>query len=288
MTWSSADATFLNATLDAFNGNSGSGVFDHTGQLVALLRGGMDDYVDAGGCSVVNVIDPPPVDDGEQLTYLAPALEAFCAEPGVDSELCACDGPCVPVLPGDRCEEAEVIEAVSQVLDGDMSLFAPDTAGSCGGYGRDRAWTFTTDRELRFSARSRGYDTVLYLRDGCDGTELECNDDVARSDRGSLIERTLAPGTYVLFLDAYDLDVGTFSLTLTFAEPEPDAGPPMVADAGPPAPRDAGSEPPDAGDVTTSGGGGCGCRATGPADAPVPLALATLWLIRRRRRTTSP
>ena len=157
VTWTSPAATFLNATLDAFNGNSGSGVFDHTGQLVALLRGGMDDYVDSGGCSVVNVIDPPPTDDGEELTYVRPALDAFCAEPGIDSALCDCDGPCVPALPGDQCTDAVVIDPVSQVLEGDMALFAPDSTGSCGGAGRDRVWTFTTDRVLRFTARSAGY-----------------------------------------------------------------------------------------------------------------------------------
>jgi MYXO-CTERM domain-containing protein len=288
VTWSSADATFLSATLDAFNGNSGSGVFDHSGELVALLDGGMDDYVDAGGCSVVNVIDPPPTDDGESLTYVRPALDAFCAEPGIESELCDCDGPCVPSLPGDRCEEAEVIDAVSQVLDGDMQRFAPDMAGSCGGAGRDRAWTFTTDRELRFTARSRGYDTVLYLRDGCEGSELECNDDVDRSDRGSRIATTLPPGSYVLFLDAYDQEVDTFTLTLTFEEPGVDAGTPPMPDAGPPMADDAGVEAPDAGDGedTLSDDEGCGCRTTGSADAPLPVALAMLWLVRRRRRMT--
>ncbi len=287
VTWTSADATFLNATLDAFNGNSGSGVFDHTGQLIGLLRGGMDDYVPAGGCNVVNVIDPAPTDDGEELTYVRPALEAFCAEPGIESVLCDCDGPCVPALPGDRCEEAEVIPPIHQMLTGDMELFAPHTVGSCGGAGRDRMWTFTTDRELHFTARSSGYDTVLYLRDGCEGSELACDDDIDRnSDRGSRIERTLPAGTYVLFLDSYDQEVGSYTLTLTFAEPGTDAGMPM-ADAGP-AERDAGTVPRDAGTADaggeSSGTGGCSCRTTGPAGAPLPLAFAALWLFIRRRR----
>lgn len=288
VTWTSPDATYLNATLDAFNGNSGSGVFDHTGQLIGLLRGGMDDYVPSGGCNVVNVIDPPPTDDGEGLTYVRPALEAFCAEPGVESELCDCDGPCVPALPGDLCEEAEVIPPIHQTLTGEMELFAPDTVGTCGGAGRDRVWSFTIDRELDFTARSGGYDTVLYLRDGCDGSELACDDDIDRnSDRGSRIAATLEPGTYFLFLDSYDQDVDSYTLALTFAEPGTDAGVPMV-DAGPPS-RDAGTSSrdagaPDAGTDTGDGDGGCGCRTTGPADAPVPFALAALFLLRRRRR----
>jgi len=70
----------LTATLDAFSGNSGSGVFLADGTLVAILNSGNDDYAAAGGCNVVNVVDPPPTDDGEGLTYAGAALDAFCAE----------------------------------------------------------------------------------------------------------------------------------------------------------------------------------------------------------------
>jgi MYXO-CTERM domain-containing protein len=290
VTWSSADATFLNATVDAFNGNSGSGVFDASGELVALLRGGMDDYVDAGGCNVVNVIDPPPADDGEELTYVRPALEAFCATPGVDSPLCDCDGPCVPAPPGDTCEDAQVVEPVSQVIEDTLEGYAPDTTGSCAGDGRDRVYTFTLEERTGFEARSTGFDTVLYLRDACEGTELVCNDDVDRdTDRGSRIGRELSPGTYVLFLDAYGREVGDFTLTLTFEPPTPDAGPPPV-DAGPP-PVDAGPPQVDAGPPDEPMDGGCGCRVT----RATPTAGALSWLtvlglavrLRRRRRDGS-
>tara|TARA_B100001750_G_scaffold246350_1_gene268374 strand:- start:929 stop:2443 length:1515 start_codon:yes stop_codon:yes gene_type:complete len=291
VTWNSSAGTHLQGTVDAFSGNSGSGVFDHEGQLVGLLYAGMDDYVPMGDCSVVNVIDPAPTDDGEEITYVRPALEAFCAEPGVDSVLCDCDGPCVPALPGDTCADSEVIEAVSQVLTGDMNVYAADTQGTCGGEGRDRTWTFTTDRELTFTARSSGYDSVLYLRAGCDGAEIACNDDVdVDTDRGSRIATTLPPGTYVLVLDAYDQEVDAFTLTLTFAEPAPpaDLGTPVV-DAGIPQ-RDAGFAV-DAGPVVDAGAeptpkedDGCGCRTATPGDFPLPLALATLWFLRRRSR----
>ena len=120
----------------------------------------MDDYVDVGGCSVVNVIDPPPADDGEGLTYVRPALEAFCATPGIDSTLCNCDGPCVPSPSGDQCAEAESIAAQSQVITGTLTGYAPTMRGECGGEGPDRSWAFDVTERSELAARSEGFDSV--------------------------------------------------------------------------------------------------------------------------------
>lgn len=279
--------TSLRATVDAFNGNSGSGVFDDAGNLVALLRGGETDYVDAGGCNIVNVIDPPPTDDGEQLVYAAPMVDALCETPGVESVLCDCDGPCVEPPPGDRCDEAEVIEPITQTIRDTLVGFAPDTMGSCGGLGPERAYTFTLDEPARMIAQTSGFDTVMYVRAACDGLELGCDDDIDRdTDRGSRLNERLAIGTYFLFVDAYDSDVGTFDLELTFTF-ERDAGMPDAAtsDAGfdggvDAAMLDAGTE--HAGAPTSSGG--CGCRATRSADAGWLLLLVLLGHRSRARR----
>lgn len=280
VTWNNSDASYLNATVDAFNANSGSGIFDASGRLVALLRGGMDDYVDAGGCNVVNVIDPPPTDDGEGLTYVRPALEAFCAAPGVDSPLCDCDGPCVPSLDGDQCAEAEAIAAQSQVITGTLTGYAPTMTGGCGGDGPDRSWSFEVTAPTELTARSEGFDSVLYLRNTCDGPDLACHDDVDRdTDRGSLIRTTLVPGSYVLVLDAYDSDVDAFTLTLDFTTPaEPDAGPPEEPDAGAGTESDAGPATPPSDD------GGCGvARSAGSPSLGWMLAALALVGWRRRR-----
>ncbi len=284
VTWTSGDGLSARGTVDAFNGNSGSGVFDHDGRLVALLRGGETDYVDAGGCNVVNVIDPPPADDGEGLTYVRPALEAFCASPGVVSPLCDCGGePCVPGLEGDACADAQVIEPVSQTLTGTLTGYAPLTSGSCGGAGPDRVFSFTLGAETGFEARSEGFDSVMYLRAGCDGAELDCHDDVDRdTDRGSRLSRVLAPGTYHLFLDAYDGDVGPYTLTLTFEREAdlPDAGPPVV-DAGTPSEPDAGAPVVDAGGSPPASGG---CRASSGGGGGEPWLLVALALLFLRPR----
>ena len=286
VTFSSAGASWLHATVDAFAGNSGSGVFDEAGHLVALLRGGEDDYADAGGCNVVNVIDPPPTDDGETLTYLAPALDAFCAT-GVTSPLCGCPPPCTtPRPPGDACAEAVSIEAVTQTIEATLTGYGPDEVGSCGGAGPDRAYAFTLPSRARLVARSSGFDTILHVRAGCDGDELACHDDVdTDTDRGSRLDAILEPGAYVLFLDAYDHRVGAFTLELTFT---PIAAPDAGTDAGAAQPSDGGDTPPPPdGGPPLPHDPGCGCRAAGTPSSSSALllvlgVLASCSVLRRR------
>lgn len=85
----------LRATVDAFAGSSGSGVFDAEGRLVAIAARGLSDYVLVGDCRVPNTL--PVREDGasygEDLVYSWAALGGLCeAEP--DHALCA-----VPACP---------------------------------------------------------------------------------------------------------------------------------------------------------------------------------------------
>lgn len=299
ITYSDPGGEDLLATLDAFNGNSGSGVFNNAGELVAILDGGDTDYVEMGDCSVVNVITPVPEDDGESLTYAKPAIEAFCLLPGVESPVCDCDGPCVEALPGNTCESAETLEAMDQVLGGNLAGFLNNSEGSCGGAGPERVWHFTIDQPTEFQAESGGYDSVVYLRDECGGGELACHDDIdVDTNRGSRITRTLTPGEYFLFLDSYAASTDSYTLALTFMEASADVDAGPSTDAGI-RPRDAGSS--DAGfasDVGPRGDGGAadaGARDRGIAppdsggcavhgDASEAWLIAGLMLLRRRRR----
>ncbi|MCB9593094.1 MAG: trypsin-like peptidase domain-containing protein [Sandaracinaceae bacterium] len=286
LTWASVDASWFRATVDAFAGNSGSGTFSLDGALVGVLGGGATDYVDRGGCNVVNVIDPPPTDGGERLTSVHPALEAFCAVPGVVSELCDCGGaPCVEGPAHDRCDDPETIEPVSQVIEATLAGYAPWELGTCGGRGPERIYTFTLTASATLDASVGGYDSVLYLREAsCDGAEVVCDDDIdPDTDRGSNIVAGLLPGTYFLFVDAYDGDVDAFTLTLTFTPRGVDAGPPPTPDAGPPPP------PPDAGiDAAVDAGDpappATGCAAGAGRRGAGWLALLSLGLVLRRRR----
>ncbi len=277
----------IQASVDAFSGNSGSGVFDDDGRLVAILQGGETDYVDVGGCQVVNVV-PDDGTDGELLWHVQPAVEDYCAIPGIRSELCGCDGPCVEALEGDRCETAEPIGAVNATLTGDLGRYAPDEAGTCGGAGPDRFYRFEVEVPTRVTARARGFDTVLYLRDGACSSEITCNDDVSADERDSFIEAMVQPGTYTLVMDAYQ-NAGSYTLELTFdppgnAVPEPvDAGPGIDAGG-----FDAGGGL-DSGITVTPGGGddlACECGVASPHSIPSAISLLALigFLGRRNRR----
>jgi len=279
VTTTDAEGLSLEATVDAFSGNSGSGVFNDDGEMVAILTGGMDDYVASGPCNVVNVLDPPPTDDGEDLTYVRPALEEFCLVPGVESPVCECAGPCVPGDPGDTCRSAERIEGVSQRLSGTLAGFNPSRESStCGGAGPDRIWVFDVEVPSQIRAQSSGFDTVLYLTDGCSGPEVVCNDDVdTDTDRGSLVDVEVPAGSYGLYLDAYDFDVGAFDIDLEITPVEvtgPDGGPPPPTDGGTTPPTDGGTGS-DTGVTPPAMGGDGGCAVS-------PLggrSAAGLWLL---------
>ncbi|MEE2644261.1 MAG: serine protease [Myxococcota bacterium] len=302
---------FFRATVDAFGGNSGSGVFDAEGRQVGILVRGEQDYEQdrSRGCQVVNELPEERAEnqDAEELTYFATALADLCDQGFVSDRLCpeeerggwcavceedgeclegwrcapspapgipgtcapSCnqrepcrpdhecvDGLCEPlqrqvcdsdrsvrfedgcgrdlerredcglgfcrngscILPGegDRCESASEIEPVSQRLEGNLQgPYSNQSAGRCGGRGVERVYRFTLAQENRIRATAQGFDTVLYLRRGCDEEALFCNDDSDPPGRfGSRIEGPLEPGTYHLFIDTFSGETGNYSLDL--------------------------------------------------------------------------
>ncbi|MCP3059029.1 serine protease [Myxococcus sp. K38C18041901] len=70
------------ATTDTFGGNSGSGVYENTGYTVAgILVRGETDYVTSGSCRIVNACAETGC-RGEDITYVRPAVNAYCAVAG--------------------------------------------------------------------------------------------------------------------------------------------------------------------------------------------------------------
>ena len=262
-TVSRTDVLSFRAYVDAFQGNSGSGVFNESAELVGLLDSGNADWAMLGGCFVANTEDPAST-SGEGLTYLRPALDAFCATPGLVSPICDCGGmPCATRPSGDLCAEATTLDARTGTTTLTLGGYTADTTGSCGGNGPDRVYTLTLPARARVSIEARGADPLLYVRRGCEGTEVACNDDISEADRNARIEGSWDAGTYNVFVDAYDnstTDV-TLNVTVTYdvmidAGSAPDAG---QADAAALATDDASVlEIGDAGRVrrTTS----CSCR----------------------------
>jgi len=78
----SSESYFI-ASVDAFGGNSGSGVFGADGQLLGMLSSGLDDFVpspDGAECSVVYEVPTPSVErsEGENVIYAWAAMHALC------------------------------------------------------------------------------------------------------------------------------------------------------------------------------------------------------------------
>lgn len=109
----------MRGTVDAFGGNSGSGVFDDHGDLIGILVGGLQDYEYTGeGCQVANVV--PEDDEGEQIVYAARAIEKLCATNYASARLC-------PENVGRWCQPCQ---ATSDCAEDDGFACGPIVAGS--------------------------------------------------------------------------------------------------------------------------------------------------------------
>ncbi len=89
----SSSTTSFGATVDAFGGNSGSGVFDTEGRVVGVLTAGERDYVARGACNIVNDVACTSDCEGENVVR-ATAIFADACRRGV-SILGTC--PVIPV-----------------------------------------------------------------------------------------------------------------------------------------------------------------------------------------------
>ena len=79
-------------------------------------------------------------------------------------------------------------------------------------------WTAPEDGVFTFDTEGSGYDTLLYIVDGCEGEELACNDD-ARNDRSSQLRiDATANQQYLIVVSGWGGEAGDFVLSIEGSE----------------------------------------------------------------------
>jgi hypothetical protein len=124
----------------------------------------------------------------------------------------------------DVCPEMDLGMATGMgVVSGTTTDARNDVSTSCGGEeAPDRVyiWTAPSDGLWVFDLQGSSYDTMLgLLAGGCDGAELDCNDDTF--DLISRVQATLSAGDVVgIVIDGYADDAGSFTLNINSASVE--------------------------------------------------------------------
>ncbi len=90
--------------------------------------------------------------------------------------------------------------------------------GTCGGHDAPEAvfkMVLDTKSDLFVTTHGTGFNTVVYLRNGCCGAEVACNDDADGRNTSVLSQRGLLPGTYYVYVDgATAADAGPFTVDI--------------------------------------------------------------------------
>jgi V8-like Glu-specific endopeptidase len=168
------------ASTDTFGGNSGSGVYEMGGYTVAgILVRGETDYVANGGCNIVNKCSEAGC-RGEDITYVRPAITAYCAVAG-SARLCGGSPPPPPPPTSSYSYSASNTNSAQQnTVNQAVTLTAGQTItlGTCGLTGA----AFTGDTWLRLFGPS--------------ATQVASNDDSCGGVGSNLTFTASSTGTY--------------------------------------------------------------------------------------------
>ncbi len=177
-----ATLDYFVANTDTFGGNSGSGVYETGTYTVAgILVRGETDYVANGSCNIVNTCTEAGC-RGEDITYIRPALDAFC-QVATSTRLCAGQPPPPPPPANSYSYSAtNTNNAQQNTVNQVVALTAGQkiTLGTCGITGA----AFTGDTWLRLS--------------GPTGTEVASNDDACGGAGSQLTFTASTAGNYTI------------------------------------------------------------------------------------------
>ena len=121
---------WFGANLDTFGGNSGSGVFNESLEVVGILVRGEPDYESNGDCDVVAVLpESPSGGEQEECSYVTRALDAACAS-GLTSRICGDgSGLCRPCVEDGECPDDFVCRAAPEPMG--FQFCAPECGARC-------------------------------------------------------------------------------------------------------------------------------------------------------------
>ena len=114
------------------------------------------------------------------------------------------------------CPNGDLGNTVPQTYSGSTAAADNTLFGTCGGgQAADEAFTFTAPQAgiYTIDTENSNFDTVLYVRDGCDGAELACNDNAV--GQTSRVNVTLQQDQeIVIVVDGAGLDEGDFDINI--------------------------------------------------------------------------
>jgi V8-like Glu-specific endopeptidase len=195
------------ANTDTFGGNSGSGVYENGGYTVAgILVRGETDYVTSGSCRVVNVCTETGC-RGEDITYVRPAIDAYCQVAG-SVRLCGTSEPPPPPANSYNYSATNTNSAAQNTVNKVVALTAGQsmTVATCGVTGA----TFTGDTYLR-----------VY---GPAATQVASNDDACGGNGSSLTFTAATAGNYEIRGGCYSSGSCTATAVWVITTPPPPTG----------------------------------------------------------------
>ena len=139
---------------------------------------------------------------------------------------CVCDdgfvangqGECLESGTGESCSSPLILDLSQSQVTGSTNGMGDSVDPSCQSTtGDDVVYFFNVSQPVDVSFEVSGFDTVLHLWDGCGASELYCDDDSGSSQYGSAISASLDAGTYYLYVDGYDTNAGSYTLTIDWS-----------------------------------------------------------------------
>ena len=113
------------------------------------------------------------------------------------------------------CPESTLPSVTPQMLTGTVGG-PSETGSSCGGGGGpETSFVFTVpmNGSYTFDTHGSNFDTVLYLRDSCNGNELVCNDDFG-AITSQITANLLLGQQVIIFVDTFGTNGGSFILNI--------------------------------------------------------------------------